>query len=78
MGIPVGVVDDDSVGARQVDAETSGPCGQQEAELLSARCCSGRKQKLIGGPVRLRGSESRVAEEEEEEEQESLDGPTHR
>lgn len=34
--VPIGVVDDDSVGSVQVDAETTGSGGQQEAELLSA------------------------------------------
>jgi hypothetical protein len=34
--VPVRVVDDDGVGRVQVDAETSGTRGQQEAELFSA------------------------------------------
>lgn len=40
--IPVRVVDDDRVCARQVDTEASGSCRQQEAELLGAGRCDGR------------------------------------
>lgn len=39
MRIPVRVVDDDRVCTRQVDTETSGSRGEQEAELLCARGC---------------------------------------
>ena len=34
MGVPVGVVDDDGVRGRQVQAETSGAGGQQHHEAL--------------------------------------------
>lgn len=53
MRIPIGVVDDDRVGTRQVNAETSGSRREQEAELLGARRCDG-KPKAGGSPWRPR------------------------
>ena len=39
VGVPVGVVDDDRVGGRQVDPETSSSRGEEEAKLRSIGSC---------------------------------------
>lgn len=36
LRVPVGVVDDDDVGRREVDAEPAGACRQHEHELFTA------------------------------------------
>ncbi len=43
--VPIRVVDDDSVGGCQVDAQTPCSGGQEENKLRSTRSCSERKEK---------------------------------
>lgn len=38
VGVPVRIVNDDSVGCGQIDPQASSTCGQQENELLGSRC----------------------------------------
>lgn len=49
LRVPVRVEDDHGVSRGQVNAQASGPRGQQEAEVLFAR---GEKRKTDGKPMR--------------------------
>lgn len=46
VGVPVGVIDDDSVGGGQIDSQPPSTCGQQEDKGLGLLGCEANTQSL--------------------------------
>ena len=72
MGVPVGVIDDNSVSGGQIDSQPPSTCGQQEDKGLGLLGCEANTQ-LLKTATRTRTPLQETQEEEEKKVQEEED-----